>query len=231
MPRRFGPAAVALASLAGTGCLADGDWSVRRALGWDEVRVPRNLKLPAAHVATSERVETLGRRIVAQNTFTGIEPMFYTAGVPEAVLFHRGAEELIISEGLVGKCKTEAELAAVLCSELGHMIAEKHAARRAGADRDTFPESSLPGGTSVGGGVADDPGRAAEAAFRERRREKNPPVADHGEAAKIARDLLAGAGFEAAEFDRVQSLVKQSDRGAALRKQMSGSAPAPKWER
>src|SRR5262245_31473513 len=201
MVRPVGLAALALTSLVGTGCTSD-SWSVGRLLGWDEVKVPRNLKLPAAHVATSERVETLGRRIIAQNTFTGIEPMFFTAGVPESMLFHRGSEELIISEGLANKCKTEAELAAVLCSELGHMVAEKNAARRVGADRDTFPDAALPGGTSVGGGSTADPGRAAEQALRERR-QKNPQ-ADHGEAAKLARDLLKGAGFDAAEFDRVE---------------------------
>lgn len=231
MVRPVGIAVVALASLAGTGCVSDGEWSVRKALGWDEVKVPRDLKLPAAHVATAERVDTLGRKIIGQNTFTGIEPMFHTLGVPEAVLFHRGTEELFVSEGLVAKCKTDAELAAVLCAELGHMMAEKRGARRVGADRDTFPDSALPGVGTVAGGSQVDPGRAAEVAFRERREAKNPPAVDHGEAAKHARDLLKGAGFDPADLDRVEPLLRQSDRGAALRKQMSGSAPAPTWDK
>ena len=82
----------------------------------------------AASLQTAERVETLGRQIIAQNTFTGLDPLFHTIGVPEPMLFHRGTAELFVSEGLVNRCKTEAELAAVLCSELGQMMAEKQAA-------------------------------------------------------------------------------------------------------
>ena len=88
--------------------------------------------MPKADLATAERVETIGRKIIAQNTFPGIEPLFHTVGVPESVLFHRGTEELFVSEGLIKKCKTDGELAAVLCSELGQMIAEKKSARRSG---------------------------------------------------------------------------------------------------
>jgi hypothetical protein len=234
MTRPVGLAAVVCASLAGPGCLTpDGEWvPVRKVFGWDEVTTPRAPDLPRAHVATAERVETLGRRIVAQNAFTGIEPLFTTVGVPESVLFHKGAEELVVSEGLVKQCKSEAELAAVLCSELGQMVVEKRAARRAGVDRDTIPDAALPGGTSPAGGVADDPGRAAELAYRERREAKAPALRiDAGEAAKHARDLLKGAGFKPEELDRVEPLLRQSERGAALRKQMSGSAAPPRWEK
>lgn len=223
-----GLVAVVFASL--VGCAGDGQWSARKALGWEEVKTPRDPKIPRGHTETAVRVEDLGKRIIAQNAFTGIEPLFYTVGVTESVLFHRGTEELFVSEGLVKKCKTEAELAAVLCAELGQMMAEKRAARRAGADRDTIPDAGLPGGATVAGGTPDDPGRAAEIAFRERR-PKAAPAVDAAAAAKFARDLLTGAGYEAADLDRVEPLLKQSDRGAALRKQMSGSAPAPKWDK
>jgi len=225
---------VAVALVAGAGGCAStaGEWSVGRLLGWEEVKVPRDMTLPRAHLEMAERVETLGRRILAQNPFTGIEPMFYAIGVPEPVLFHRGPEELFISEGLVRRCPTEAELAAVLCAELGQMVVEKRAGRRAGFDRETIPEVALPGGTMLGGGTAADPGRAAELAFQERRRDaKLPAAAEPADAKKVARELLTGAGFDPAELDRVEPLLRPSDRGALLRKQMSGPAPAPKWER
>jgi hypothetical protein len=214
------------------GCATEGQSSLRRALGWDEPKVPklpRGLDLPA-HLENSSRVEELGRKIIAQNTFTGIDPLFMCPGIPETALFHRGAEELVISEGLVKRCKTEAELAAVLCSELGQMVAEKRAARRVGADRDTFPDTGLPGGVSTAGGTADDPARAAELAFRERRQPRTTTTVEPVDAAKLARDLMKGAGFDPAELDRVAPLLKQSDRGAALKKQLGGPAPAPKWD-
>ena len=212
------------------GCASDGQSSLRRALGWDEPKIPRGPKLPPAHLENAARVEDLGRQIIAKNTFTGIEPLFMTPGIPETVLFHRGAEELVISEGLVKQCKTEAELAAVLCSELGQMVAEKRAVRRVGADRDHFPDAGLPGGVSTAGGTADDPARAAELAYRERRQPKTTTAAEPVDAAKLARDLMKGAGFDPAELDRVEPLLKQSDRGAALKKQLGGSAAAPKWD-
>lgn len=223
-----------------TGCATmDGDWSVQRlfsepgafkkAVGWEEVKTPRAMNLPQAHIEMTERVETIGKKIIAQNTFTGIEPVFFCIGVKESVLFHRGPEELFISEGLVAKCKTEPELAALLCAELGQMVAEKRAVRRVGADRDSFPESALPGGTSVAGGTPFDASRAAELAYRDRE-QKPAPVVQPEDAAKIGRDLLKGSGYDPAEFDLIQPLLKTSDRGAALRKQMSRSAPAPQWD-
>jgi hypothetical protein len=234
MPRPvFGLAAVICASLASAGCETDGQWSFRKALGWDDPKVPNTSKFPKADLATAERVETIGRKIIAQNTFTGLDPLFHTIGVPESVLFHRGPDELVISEGLAKQCKTESELAAVLCSELGQMAAERKAAKRVGSDRDSFPEVGLPGGGPgmSGGGTPDDPGRAAERAYQERR----PKPASSGgvpdDPAKLAREFMRGAGYDPAELDRVAPLLKQSDRGAILRKQLSGSAPAPKWDR
>lgn len=226
----LGLAAVLCASLASTGCTTDGEWSVRRMLGWEDAK-PRAPKLPPGQLETAERVETLGRKIITQNTFTGIEPLFHTVGVPESVLFHRGTDELFISEGLVKQCKTEAELAAVLCSELGQMMAEKKAARRAGADRDSFPEVGVPTGSGLAGGTPIDPGRAAERAYQEKQRAKDAAAREQADPAKLARDLLRGAGFDPAELDRVAQLLKQSERGAAIKKQMSGSAPVPKWDR
>jgi hypothetical protein len=214
-----------------TGCVSpDGTSPMRRA--WDRISGKPSLPMyTPAHIANAARVEELGRKIVAQNTFTGIEPMFHTQGVRETVLFHRGTDELIISEGLVEQCKSEAQLAAVLCSELGQMVAEKRNARRAGIERDSIPDAGLPGGTSSAGGVADDPGRAAELAFRERQRPRSPaPRSEPSDGKKVARELMRGAGFDPEELDRVESLLKQSPRGDALKKQMTGSAPAPLWE-
>lgn len=227
------PGLVAVFALSGAGCTHDGNASLFRTFGWDPVKTPRDPKIPPAHLATTERVESLGRQIIAQNAFTGIEPMFFTMGVPESVLFHRGPEELFISEGLAEQCKTDAELAGVLCAELGQMVAEKRATRRAGVDRDPIPDAALPGGASVAGGTPYDPAHDAEVALREKQRKKKAAalVVDAGEAAKLSRELLKGAGFDPSEFDRVEPLLRQSDRGLALRKQLSGTAPAPKWDR
>jgi hypothetical protein len=215
-----------------TGCVSpDGASPLRRA--WDRISgKPSAPDYSPGHIANAARVEELGRQIIAQNTFTGIEPMFQTQGIRETVLFHRGTEELIISDGLVEQCKSEAQLAAVLCSELGQMVAEKRNARRAGIERDTIPEVGLPGGTSTAGGSADDPARAAELAFRERQRPKvSVTKSEPADGKKLARELMIGAGYDPEELDRVQPLLKQSSRGEALKRQMTGPAAAPTWDR
>ena len=208
------------------GCTSDGSWSMSRMLGWDEK--PRQSQMPKADLATAERVETIGRKIIAQNTFTGIEPLFHTIGVPEPALFHEGPERLMVSEGLVKQCRTDGELAAVLCSELAKMLVEKKAARRVGAERDSFPEIGIPTGSGLAGGTPDDPARAAERAFQEKQRTKQ--AARESADALSPADLMRGAGFDPADLDRVAPLLKQSDRGLVIKKQLSGSAPAPRWE-
>jgi hypothetical protein len=207
------------------GCTSDGTWSISRVLGWEEA--PDASRMPRADLATAERVETLGRKIIAQNTFTGIDPLFHTIGVPEPMLFHEGPERLMISEGLVKQCRTDSELAAVLCSELASMVADRKSARRVGQDRDSFPEIGVPTGSGLAGGTPDDPARAAERAYLERQRKREQDAVDP---LRIAADLMRGAGFDPADLDRVAPLLKQSERGRAIKKQLSGSAPAPRWE-
>ena len=208
------------------GCVSpDGVSPWRRCLDWIEGK-PHLPSYSPAHIATSARVEEIGRKIIAQNTFTGIEPQFITHGVSETALFHRGPEELHISEGLVNLCKTDAQLAAVLCSELGKMSAEKRNASRTAPARDSIPDSALPGGTSIAGGVGDNTVRDAERAFRERQRTTSA-AAGQSDPRKLARDFMKGAGFDPEELDKVVPLLKQSSRGDAIQKQMLGPSSAP----
>jgi hypothetical protein len=214
----------AVCSTSLTGCLTDGEWAnFQKAIGWDDPKNPKGPKIPRGQIEVAERVEVLGRQILAQNTFTGLDPLFNTVGTSDPVLFHRGAGELFISEGLVKRCKTEPDLAAVLCSELGQMMVEKQTARGVGRDKDPIPEIS-PGGAELG---AKGP-PAAEVGRLENRSPVGEPV-QVADASEMAKRLLRGAGFDPAALDRVEPLLKQSDRGEALQKQMAGSAPAPTW--
>jgi predicted Zn-dependent protease len=225
MMRRSAVGLAAGVLLALTGCLHD-DWSIGEALGWEKVQTPNMAKYPPPDIRVAERVEQLGRQIIAQNTFTGLDPLFYTVGVPEPMLFHRGTATLYVSEGLVKQCPTDDELAAVLCTELGHMMAEHRAARGAGRDADQIPDVALPST-----GTAFDQTRDAELALQAKQRTRTGTRVPAEDPAKHTRDLMRGAGYDPAELDRVAPLLKQSDRGEALRKQMAGSGPVPKWER
>jgi hypothetical protein len=210
-----------------TGCVSQGPWSVEKLLGWDD---KPKAKMTPASLQVAQRVDELGRQVIAQNTFTGLDPLFHTIGVrsdgvSELALFHRGTSELIISEGLVKQCKTDAELAALLCSELGKMMAEKRAAIAAGRDHDSIPDIALPGS-----GLGADGTRAAEVARQEAKGNETRAAVERS-APEFSKQLLQGAGFDPAELDRVAPLLKQAARDDALRKQMAGSAPAPTWKK
>jgi predicted Zn-dependent protease len=219
------------AVFAAAGCETDGNSAVRKYMASQVVKTPSMDNFPKADYELARRVDEMGNRLIQLNAPIAVEPFFHTIGVPESVLFHRGPNDLFISEGLVKLCKTDAELAAVMCSELGQMVAEKKAVRRVGADRSTIPEIALPGGTPVmtGGGTPYDAARQAELAYQDKVPRAAPTI-DPVDASKQARQLMSTAGFDPVALDQVQPLLKQSDRGAIIRKQMSGSAPAPKWE-
>lgn len=172
--------------------------------------------LPRVDHAAAYRVDGVGRRILDQNTFTGLEPLFQTVGKPEPELFHRGTGLLVISEGLVGKCKTDAELAAVLCSELGAMMAEHRSAAAHGRDASGIRTEGAAAATGTEVGAAGSRPLTFDTAA-------DPNT--------LARQLLRGAGFDPAELDRATPILATITRGGALEKQMSGSAAAPTWEK
>ena len=235
--KRLAAVAASVALSFSAGCHNNGNWSVQKALGLSEpdnrVKMPDPKTLPPASLKAASRVEENGRRVLAQNMFNGLDPelKFMTTGVKESVLFHRGSDQLIISEGLVEKCGTEAELSAVLCAELGRMIAEKRGVKAVGRDVSPIPDPTTAGNPVFPGGTAYDAGQMANLAYHEKKYPRGENRPDQADASNVARDLLRGAGYSPAELDRVEPLLKQSKRGEELRKQMGGSAPDPKWEK
>ncbi|HEY3787725.1 MAG TPA: hypothetical protein VGL71_02670 [Urbifossiella sp.] len=189
---------------------------------WDDK--PRTPKVPLSHVENSRRVDELTKRIVEQNTFTGLEPIVTVLGVPEASLFHRGDKQLFISDGLVKKCKTDAELAAVLCSELGQMMAQQRTGKALARDRESKASTAIVDSVNPKDVVQ------AEEELKERQA-KAKLLHDTSDAVQLARRLLEGAGFDPAELDRVEPMLQHTDRGDSLKKQMAGNAPPPTWNK
>ena len=215
-------AALGVACFGLTGCLGNGLWDGASARN-REIPSPLTPKQLVAQQATGERVEALGRRAISLNTFTGIEPVFHLIGVKEPMLFHRGTEELFISDGLVAKCKTDDALVAVLCTELGRMMAEKRAGVAVGRDGD--PLARGPNGKVDA--VEDVPGATATGTESGTR----AAVTQETDAAKLAQELMRGAGFDPAALEHVEPLLKETARHDAIRKQLTVSAPAPEWKR
>src|SRR5207237_1039878 len=105
------------------------------------------------------RVDIVGRRIIAANPQVGAKPMFATIGAPEPEIFHRGTSDVYVTEGLVKQCSTDGQLAAILCSELGKVVAEREALS---PPRTRRPERTPPADVPIGnaGNPADAPARA-----------------------------------------------------------------------
>ncbi len=232
MPRRvLAYPAVAFLGLGSTGCLTDGGAKDKTINGRTSTVIDAPAQNPAS-LQAAERVDTLGRRIVAQNPFTGLDPLFHTVGVQEPGVFHRGTGEVFITEGLVKKCETDAQLAAVLCSELAKMMAEKRAAKAIGVDRD--PISDVPGGDSaMWGGMAPDQTRLAELAMHEKKhsRDARRRSAEASDPAALSRELMTGAGFDPKELDAAAPLIRSAGGSEAFQKQVAGPAPVPTWSR
>ena len=56
-------------------------------------------------------------------------------------------------------------------------------------------------------------------------------VDDSASMRQMVSFTLKNAGYNPLELDRVEPLLKQSERGEQIRKQMGGSAPAPEWKK
>ena len=126
----------------------------------------------------AERVWSVGGRVIAANPQIGFRPHFTTIGSPTEEIYHHGIREVVITEGLVRRCEADAQLAAVLCLELGKIIAEREAlADPADRQREERGPVEMPVGKYVG------PTR--------RKVEVAPPPSPEA----LAREYLRKAGF------------------------------------
>ena len=87
-------------------------------------------KLPEASVELAARVDQVGRDLMSATPFFPVEPTIHTVAMSEVFVTHPDLAGVLVSEGLAKKCRSDAELAAVLAAELGQMAAEKRAADR-----------------------------------------------------------------------------------------------------
>ena len=179
MTRRIGPVVVLL--LAVGGCLPeDGSLATVSAGLTDEA--PQNappgrlLHAPASEEA-AKRVLQVGSQILTSNPTLGVRPVFTTIGAPSEEIFHQDDKAVFITEGLVCECRTDGQLAAVLCHELGKMTAERQ--ERAGPPPDHGPPMDAPVGTDYGGAFGPPDGTFAMGSPSTNgsaaRRRKRPP--------------------------------------------------------
>ncbi len=237
---RLAAFAVGAALVLTLGCKNGDDGSARKALGLNPPPMDRTsrpiskelAKLPDANKEVAARVDNMSQTLIARNTFAGFDPGLKVAviGVKESVLFHVGDFLVVISEGLVEKCDSDGQLAALLCTELGQMAAEQRAAKARRGDKEPMPPLNPGGDALQPGGSPTDAGRQAELAYHEKKYPKSTARPEPVDPVAVARDLLKGANFSPAELDCVEPLLKLSPRSDQLRKQFGGSSPPPEWK-
>ena len=211
-----------------TGCAGDGrlpDWFSDR-----PARDERRFDLanaPAASAKAATRVHAVGSAVVAANAADfATKPVFLTIGVPEPMIFHQSGGDIVVSEGLVAKCATDAELAAVIAHELGKMAAdkaEKSAAQP--ADRELPPAPRLTSDV-VGGSMAPDMTRQAEEALYDRRtpRGRTGPAgrSSRPDPGTLARNYLARTEYDPDTLGRIETFLKEAEVNADKRDLMRG---------
>jgi hypothetical protein len=190
---------------------------------------PSRSSFGPADGATALRVDMIGRKILSANSQAGLQPLFLTLGSPRPEIFHRGVTELHITDGLVRQCASEGQLAAVLCHELGKMVAEREAlAGPLGrtVDRRLPPEVPI-GNAGQFGGI--DQVRLAEVDKYNRDRHHSAQPLPPPDPGKLARLYLKSAGYPESDLDAVAPLLKTAQGNFVLEKQIKASGPAPAW--
>lgn len=189
-------------------------------------RTTQSALLPASLEAAA-RVDGLGRKILAANPQTGIQPLFRTIGAPQPEIFHQGTSEIDITEGLVKQCATDTQLAAVLASELGKMVAEREllAGPQTRAPEREPPMEVRVGSDNAGSfGPADQLHRAELAKYDKERRQRAANAASPLDAQALARAYLVKAGYTAADLDAALPLLRSAMENHTFAKQIL-SAP------
>lgn len=183
---------------------------------------------PNASLEVAARVDTVGRQLMSANPKLGLQPLFITIGAPQLEIFHRGTNELIITEGLVKQCASDAQLAAVLSLELGKMVTEREALAGAQA---RAPEPPPPMDVRIGNdnagffGPADQLHRAELARLDGERRQRRAAATPLDPQA-LAKRYLTQAGYPATELDAAAPLLKEANENRAFARQMLTTPPA-----
>jgi predicted Zn-dependent protease len=188
----------------------------------------RRVNFAQADTTVSMRVDAMGRKILAANPQIGMQPVCVTIGDPKPEIFHQETHFVYLTAGLVGMCKTDAELAAVLSQELGKMVSEREA-RTSAATREAaglLPVECIVG-QGGGYGAAPDMTHMAEMARHEKKYPRRPlPPPDPR---FLAQNYLEKAGYARAEVDHVIPLLDAAEKNSAWEAQINGRSRQRNW--
>jgi hypothetical protein len=170
------------------------------------------------------KVDYVGQKILAANPDAKIKPYFATIGAPQAEVFHQSDKLVYITEGLVKKCKSEGQLAAVLSEELAAMEAERRTlARTRVRDADQSKPLTVPIG-NAGQFNTPDLTHLAELSKVDRSPQQQPKRPAPIDTEALARSFLKNAHFADSDYESARPLLKEAESNCTLERQINGSA-------
>jgi hypothetical protein len=189
------------------------------------------VNMPGADESICIRVDLVGRKLIHANPQLGLQPHFAAFGSDKPELFHVDQKMVCVTDGLVKKLTSEADLAAALSFELGRMVAEREA--RVKQDLKTAAVRA-PIQTQVGNAgqfVGPDMSAAVEMARYDQARQdaKKSALIVRPDPELLARDCLEKAGFQRTDYDRIQPTLAEAAKNASLERQVKGVAPTGNW--
>ncbi len=182
-----------------------------------------------ASAVLSERVDTVGKKVLLANPQIGLQPLFATIYSESLEIFHVENRVIYVTKGVVDKCKTEPELAAVLANELGKMVSEREARTSAEIrNPEKRPPIQVPMGNGVQGSGADFT-MVAELGKFEMNNPKSTRIPVRLDSTKLAGGYLEKAGFQVADLEAVRLVLQEADKNIALERGMKGMMPQSPW--
>jgi hypothetical protein len=179
-----------------------------------------------ADEAMATRVDGIARKLLAENPQIGLRSTLFATigGSPQPEIFHTGPHMVYVTDGLVRRCSSDAELAAALALELGKIVSE----REAGASPDMrspdrLPPMQVPVGKS-GQFTSPDLIHEVELAKFEVERPRTRRPLPRPDPQQLARGYLEKAGYQSSDLDSAQPLLRAAQNNITLERQFKGMA-------
>lgn len=185
----------------------------------------QSMSKAAGTESSAQRLLSVSGKVVRANPQLGMRPIFLTVGTPTPEIFHKGGKtdgyQVFVSEGMIRACRDDDMLAAVVCAELGRMVAERETVGAVSGW--TPPVERI--GTDSGGTFGSPDGTAIMEAARREQARKSAKPATPASPESLARGYMAKAGFSPQALDAVAPLRREAEKNCAVEKQMRGSMP------
>jgi hypothetical protein len=169
--------------------------------------------------AAAKRTLAVAQKIFDANSQMPVQPTIMTIGRPEREIFHDGygglnGSRVYITEGLINACKTDDQLAAVLCVQFGRIAAER--AARAGSseeDKGRLTIDERIGREGDRGFGSADGTRMMEIAQREKKARENRLKPDP---TKCAEEYLRRANYRLQALLEVSAMLIEAEQNEEI---------------